>query len=76
MRKKEPPAGGSFFAHIAGCVYLSLFIQNRWIPSDALKPVAANTLKRSPTPNYEAGTIFIPIAPTSIMANATAAHTP
>ena len=54
----------------------SSFPQNRCMPSAALKPVAANTLKRSTTPKACAGTSFMPIAPTSIMQSATAAHMP
>lgn len=37
--------------------------------------MAANTLKRSTTPKYFAGTTFMPNAPTSIIKRAIEAHT-
>ena len=48
---------------------------NRYHPSTALNPTAAKTLKRSTMPKYCVGTTPVPIEPTSIIPNATAAHT-
>ena len=57
-------AGGRYpCIHACSASVSRSFMQNRCSPRAALKPVAANTLNRSTTPKYAAGTSFTPSRP-------------